>query len=103
MSEKTSDGTSSRVIAFGSIEYIHSDWISNSRLSNMNVAVSAAEYAAHAEDGGMTFVTKKITDESFAESVTASSSAVVRTVFMFILPVAVLAAGIYVFVKRRNA
>lgn len=103
MSEKTSDDTSSRVIAFGSIEYIHSDWISNSRLSNMNVAVSAAEYAAHAEDGGMTFVTKKITDESFAESVTASSSAVVRTVFMFALPVAVLAAGIYVFVKRRNA
>lgn len=104
MAEKTADNTdrSSFVVAFGSIEYIKSQWTQYSALSNQDITVAAAEKAVNAEDNGITFTAKTIKNESFADKVTSSSVLVVDAVFVWLLPLAVIAVGIYVFIKRRN-
>lgn len=56
-----------------------------------------------AEDTGISFVSKTITNESFADSVSETSAGIVRIIFMGLLPVACIAAGVYIFIRRKNA
>ena len=56
-----------------------------------------------AENTGISFVSKTITNESYSDSVSQSSANVIRIIFMFILPIASIAAGIYIFIRRKNA
>ena len=56
-----------------------------------------------AEDTGISFVSKTITNESFADSVSETSARIVRIIFMGLLLVACIAAGIYIFIRRKNA
>lgn len=93
----------SYIMAFGSVEYIMSEWTEYSNLDNMDIALLSAERASGADSSAYSFVAKKITDESYADSVTASGTALVRFIFMFLLPAAVIIAGIYVYIRRRNA
>lgn len=93
----------SYIMAFGSMEYIMSEWTEYSNLSNMDIALLSAERASGADSSAYSFVAKKITDESYADSVTASGTGTVRLIFMFLLPAAAIIAGIYVYIRRRNA
>lgn len=93
----------SYIMAFGSVEYIMSEWTEYSNLDNMDIALLSAERASGADNSAYSFVAKKITDESYADSVTASGTALVRFIFMFLLPAAAIVVGIYVYIKRRNA
>ena len=65
--------------------------------------LAAAERAVGAEDTGISFVSKVITNESYADAVSESSAGTVRIIFMFILPIASLVIGIYIFIRRKNA
>lgn len=94
---------SSYVMAFSSIEFLQSAYNEQSAVSNKNMTLAAAERAVGAEDTGISFISKTITNESFADSVTQSSASVVRIIFMFILPIACIAVGIYIFIRRKNA
>ena len=93
----------SYVFAFSSVEFIHSEYNENSSVSNKNITLAAAERAVGAENTGISFVSKTITNESYSESVTDSSSGIVRILFMFILPIVCIAVGIYIFIRRKNA
>ena len=93
----------SYVYAFGSIEYIQSEWAENSRVSNKNLVLACTERATGADNGGMKFVSKTITNESFSESVTESGVKVIRVIFIALLPVLVVILGVFVYIKRRNA
>lgn len=93
----------SYVYAFGSIEYIQSEWAENSRVSNKNLVLACTERATGADNGGMKFISKTITNESFSDAVTEGGIKTVRVIFIGILPVLVIALGIFVYVKRRNA
>ena len=92
----------SYIYAFGSVEYIQSEWAENSRVSNKNLVLACTERASGSDNGGMQFVTKKITNESYSDSVTESSTRVIRIIFMFIIPILTVAAGIFVYIRRRN-
>ena len=94
---------SSYVYAFSSVEYIDSDWAENSRLSNKDLVLACSERAVNVEDSGISFTSKTITNETFAESVTETGINVINIVFIWVLPILVVAIGIFVYIKRRNA
>ena len=93
----------SYVMAFGSVEFIYSDYAEYEQVQNKNMTLAVAERAVGAEDGGVYFAPKTISEESFAEKVTEQSTGVIRIIFMFLLPIASLVAGVVIYIKRRNA
>lgn len=92
-----------RVIAFSSVDFIYSEYNEMDSVSNKNISLVAAERASLAEDGGISFVSKTIVNESFATRVTQSSSNLISGIFMIFLPIFTIIASIYVYIKRRNA
>ena len=93
----------SYVMAFSSVEYVQSTWASYSDLCNQDIVMACSDRASHVGDTSITFTSKVIENESFASAVTQGSSKVVNIVFMFILPIAIIAAGIVIYIRRRNA
>lgn len=94
---------SSYIMAFGSIEYIQSEYAEYDALSNKNVTLTATDRAAGVEDSGISFISKVITNESYADKVTENGSAAIRIIFMILLPIAIAVIGIVVFIRRKNA
>lgn len=93
----------SYITVFSSVDFLDSEYNESASVSNKDLTLATAERASGAENSGVSFITKSITDESFASLVTASSALIIRLIFMFILPFAVLVAGVYIFIKRRNS
>ena len=94
---------SSHVTVFSSVEFIYSEYNEYSDVSNKEITLACAERAAGADELGISFVTKTITDESFADSVTQASADAIRIIFMALLPIVLIVSGILIFIKRKNA
>lgn len=94
---------SSYVFAFSSVEFIQSAYNEQSSVANKNITLAAAERAVGAENTGISFISKTITNESYSDSVTDSSAGIIRILFMFVLPIVCIALGIYIFIRRKNA
>lgn len=103
--EYDSDGKNiaSYVMAFSSIDFIYSDYNEYSSVSNKNIVLAATERASGAQDVGIEFISKTITNESFADKVTDEASNFVNIIFMGVVPVACILVGIWIYIKRRNA
>ncbi len=95
--------TASYITVFSSVDFLDSQYNESSSVANKDLTFAATERVCGAEKSDISFVTKSISNESFSDSVTQSSVVAIRLVFMIILPLTVLIAGIYIFVKRRNA
>ena len=93
---------SSYVAAFSSTDFISSDWGSYSDLDNMDVALNAAKVVCEAEESNISFATKTITSESYADKVTEASAVAVRTIFQYAIPAILIIFGIVVFVRRTR-
>lgn len=93
----------SYVTAFSSSHFLDSEYSETASVSNKNILFAVTERASGAEDSGISFVSKYITNESFSDKVTAASANIIRIIFMFALPIVTIAAGVYVYIKRRNA
>lgn len=93
----------SYVYAFGSTEYIDSDWAQNSRVSNKDIVLACSERASGVSDSKISFTPKTITNESYSDSVTESSVRVIRIIFMVLLPIITIIIGAVIYFKRRNA
>jgi len=93
----------SYVMAFSSVEFVQSTWASYNQLCNQNIVMAATDRAAHVGDTSMTFTSKVIENESFADKITAESVKVINAIFMFIIPIIVIILGIVIFTRRRNA
>lgn len=91
------------VIVFSSFEFIYSDYAEYESVGNKNIVLSAADRAVGAEDTGISFVQKVISNESFSSSVTQSAANIVIIVFMAVLPILCIAVGIYVYIRRKNS
>lgn len=101
--DSNNNAITSYVYAFGSIEYVQSDWAENSRVSNKNLVLACSERAVGADKGGVSFISKTITNESYSDAVTESGLRVIRIIFIGLLPIITIAIGVYVYIKRRNA
>lgn len=93
----------SYVFAFSSVEFIQSAYNEQSSVANKNITLAAAERAVGAENTGISFISKTITNESYSDSVSNASAKVIRILFMFVLPIVCIAVGIYIFIRRKNA
>ncbi len=93
----------SYVIAFSSVQYIQSDWAQYSRLYNQDTVLACTELASCVTEPGVKFTSKVITDTSFSDTVTESGKRTIRILFETLLPLSVLAVGITVYIRRRNA
>lgn len=94
---------SSNVIVFSSLDFIASQWAEEQTVYNKNFTLSLSQTAVQAEDTGIDFVSKSITNESFSSQVTDSASATVRIIFMIVLPLVMLALGLFIFIKRKDS
>ena len=93
----------SKVAVFSSAYFLGSDFNETASVSNKELTLALTERAAGTDNNGISFVSKEITNESFYESVTEGEANAVRALFMYVLPVVIIAVGIVVFIKRRNA
>lgn len=93
----------SYVFAFSSVEFINSSYNEQSSVSNKNITLAAAERAVGAEDTGISFISKTITNESYSDSVTNASLNVIRAISMIIFPIVCVVIGVYIFIRRKNA
>lgn len=94
---------SSMVLAFSSLDFISSAYTEEQTVYNKNATLSLSQAAVQAEETGIEFVSKSITNESFSSQVTDGGSNTIRVIFMIILPLILLAAGIFIFIRRKNA
>ena len=101
--DSENNNITSYIMAFSSVEFVQSEWASYSQLSNQDIVMACTDRAAHVGDTSMTFTSKVITNESYSTEVNANNTKVVLVIFMFIIPIAVIVAGIVIFIRRRNA
>jgi len=94
---------SSYVTVFSSCDFLDSEYNETGKISNKDVDLAVAERACGAEKSEISFVAKTIADETYADSITDASVNIVRIIFMGIIPLAIIVAGIYIYIKRRNA
>ncbi|MBO5019868.1 MAG: GldG family protein [Clostridia bacterium] len=78
---------SSYVVAFSSIEYFYSAYNAQASVSNNDICLAVAERLVRADKNGVKFTSKTITNESFAEKVTESSTKAMHIIFMILLPI----------------
>ncbi len=93
----------SKVTVFSSPYFLSSEYNEASSVSNKDFTLALMDRASGVGKTDISFVSKSITNESFYDSVTEGSANTIRIIFMFILPIAVIAMGIVIFVKRRNS
>ena len=108
MSEKLDylDGTkeaTSRIFVFSSTYFLTSEYNESSSVSNKNLSLAVTERACGNDKSEISFVTKSIENESFADDVTQSSSNLIVLFFVILLPLTLIIAGIFIFIKRRNS
>lgn len=102
-SEFGSKEVSGCVLAFSSIDFIASQWAEESGVYNKDFTLALTQTAVQAEETGISFVSKSITNESFTSQVTEAQSNAVRIIFMILLPVAMLGLALFIFIKRKDS
>lgn len=93
---------SSYVICFSSADFISATWAEYSTVGNMDMAVTLANAAASRETDDVYFSPKTITNESFAERVSAAGVTAVKFVLMGLVPLMLLGVCIFVLIRRKS-
>ncbi len=93
------DPITSNVVALSSADFINNSTVSSSYVYNLNLMLSLSNHLVGAADE-ITFTNKVIESDTF--SPTEANVNVVRWIFAIIVPILVIAAGIYIFVRRKN-
>ena len=93
----------SYVFAFSSIQFTESEWAEYDGVSNKNIVLLCNDTATNVKDTGISFVSKAITNESFADKITTATSYTVLAVFVVALPLIMIICGIIIFIRRKNA
>ena len=91
----------SYVVAFSSVQFIQSPLAEFESSDNKDVVLYCTDLAANVTEGEVKFLTKTITTESYMNDVTVNGVKGIRAIFMIILPLATLALGVYVYIRRR--
>lgn len=105
MSEYNDDNEliSSYIMAFSSTMFFDSEYAESSNYYNKDVALACAERASGSDESGISFVSKSITNESFYSDVTSVKTTTVGIIFIGVIPAAVVAICIIIYIRRKNA
>ena len=91
----------SYVAAFSSADFVDEYWIAY-YTNKADLTLGVAKTAAGAEDDGISFDMKTTESASFAEAITEGSSKTISIIFQWIIPLLLIAFGIYVYVRRAR-
>ncbi len=91
----------SYVAAFASVSFVNNQYANQSTIGNLDLTVTLLNTCFDAGDS-VSFVSKTISTDSFAESVTQAAVTTVFAVFVAALPLVLIAAGILVWIRRRS-
>lgn len=91
----------SYVMAFSTGDFVDSYWTS-SYPAQREVMVSGAKFICGAEDDGVTFAMKEMTDKIFDTTIDNKTYKTFSAIFQWILPILTLACGIVVFIRRAR-
>ena len=97
----TVEGVSSYVIAFSSTDFAYSNLIESNQVLNLDMSVSAVNTASGAGKAAITFTQKSITNEMITE-ITTASVRVMTAIFVIAIPVLIIAACIFVYLRRKS-
>ena len=90
-------------MAFSSTMFVDSEYAESSNYYNKDVALACAERASGSDESGISFVSKSITNESFYSDVTSAKTTTVGIIFIGVIPAAVVAICIIIYIRRKNA
>ncbi len=94
---------SSYVAAFSTFDFIYSQWAQLSQLGNMEAALNTAIVTAGFDtDSQLLFLDKTVTVESFADQISETGAVTIRIIFMIIVPILLITAGVIIWLRRRN-
>jgi hypothetical protein len=93
------------VYAFSSIDFVEPQTANAGYYASNgeSIVLAATKSAAGIKDTTINFNSKVITENVFDEAATEGESNAVRTIFMFVIPIALLVAAVIVYIRRRNA
>lgn len=92
----------SYIAAFSSTDFIASQFINNSSISNMKLVLQTAKQMVGQSESSIEFTMKYFETENFSATVTESATRAIKIIFVIILPLAAVAVGVVVFVRRRT-
>lgn len=93
---------SSYVVAFSSTNLIDPTWDYYSAINNSELILSAVNSIVGRDADSITITSKIINNVSYYDRVTGLTRTIMTTIFAIVLPVAVIATGIIVWVRRKN-
>lgn len=91
----------SYVASFASYDFAAEDWITTYSY-NTELLLSTARLLSGAEDEGLAFTAKKQSTNAFNEVVSQDDANIISIIFQWGLPLALVATGVVVFVRRRR-
>ncbi len=95
----------SYVMAFSSVEFVQSEYATSSTYKdyyNQEITLACTSRAADKRNG-YTFESKVIAGESFSDEVRANDVKNIGIIYVWVIPLSVLAAGVVIFIIRRKA
>ncbi len=92
----------SYVCAFSSTQLAAADWMGSGYTANADLLLTSAKIMSGASIDGITFSMKRMDETSFIEIVTGDIVRVMTVIFQWIMPLALIAVGIVVFVRRAR-
>ncbi len=91
----------SYVFAFSSYDLISENWLNEDSLNNLDAAVGVAAKATGMADTSIVFMTKTIeNDDTYTPN--AQVTAVLYVVLLAVMPLAIIAVCVVVFIRRKN-
>lgn len=92
----------SYVCAFSSVQFANADWMGSGYTANADLLLTSAKIMSGASVDGVTFSMKKMNETSFVEIVTGDIVRLMTVIFQWLMPLALIATGVVVFVRRAR-
>lgn len=100
--ENDTNGLSSYVAAFGSMDFVESEWTNYTEVLNLEFDLCVANVASGRNTTDLTFTSKSINPESFAEKVTQRMVTTINVIFLYVIPISLLVICVVVYFRRKN-
>lgn len=91
----------STVVAFSSTDFISSNWTYYDAVGNNSFAVAVFKTIGGAENTDISFVDKTVMSYTFTQPL-QNSVTLVRIIFIGVIPLLMVALGVYVWYRRKN-
>lgn len=92
----------SSVIVVSGTDFIQSGMTAYRSIANHEALLATIDTAVGREDEGISFVKRTIDSESYQSDITNASSNTVFAIFVIIVPLLVVVAGVFVIVRRKR-